>query len=155
MQIRILFRLCYHKNFNFLIKNMLYVSIRLGHKIQLGTNAYSIGQKSGLLVNSRVADPHSFHNFYKFFSTFVGHFCPPGSGSTDPIESGSNPDPDPQPWLILVNVLAGPGSGSEFPIRIRIQENQSVPIQILQKKNISVTPTFKIHSITRGLVLIV
>jgi hypothetical protein len=40
------------------------------------------------------------------FSTFVGHFCPPGdpdpdseseSGSTDPIESGSNPDPDPQP----------------------------------------------------------
>jgi hypothetical protein len=30
----------------------------------------------------------------------VGHFCPPesGSGSTDPIESGSNPDPDPQPW---------------------------------------------------------
>ncbi len=30
-------------------------------------------------------------NFYKFFSTFVGHFCPPGSGSgsTGPIESGS------------------------------------------------------------------
>ncbi len=28
---------------------------------------------------------------------FMGHFCPPGSGSTDPIESGSNPDPDPQP----------------------------------------------------------
>jgi hypothetical protein len=37
----------------------------------------------------------------KKISTFVGHFCPPGSGSTDPIESGSNPDsdtdPDPQP----------------------------------------------------------
>jgi hypothetical protein len=33
----------------------------------------------------------------------VSHFCPPGSGSTDPIESGSNPDPDtdpdPQPCL--------------------------------------------------------
>ncbi len=30
-------------------------------------------------------------NFYKFLSTFVGHFCPPrsGSGSTNPIESGS------------------------------------------------------------------
>ena len=28
----------------------------------------------------------------------MGHFCPPGSRSTDPIESGSNPDPDPQPW---------------------------------------------------------
>jgi hypothetical protein len=41
-------------------------------------------------------------NFYKFLSNFVGHFCPPGSGSgsTDPIESGSNPDPDPQPFLI-------------------------------------------------------
>jgi hypothetical protein len=46
-------------------------------------------------------------NFYKFLSTFVGHFCPPGSGSgsTDPIEYGSNPDPDPdpdpQPWYLL------------------------------------------------------
>jgi hypothetical protein len=28
-------------------------------------------------------------NFYKFFSTSVGHFCPSGSGSTGPIESGS------------------------------------------------------------------
>jgi hypothetical protein len=29
-------------------------------------------------------------NFFFFFSTFVGHFCPPGSGSgsRDPIESG-------------------------------------------------------------------
>ncbi len=25
----------------------------------------------------------------------MSHFCPPGSGSTDPIESGSNPDPQP------------------------------------------------------------
>ncbi len=39
----------------------------------------------------------------KSFSTFVGHFCPPGSGSgfrsgsADPIESWSIPDPDPQP----------------------------------------------------------
>jgi hypothetical protein len=32
---------------------------------------------------------------FKKKSTFVGHFCPPGSGSTDPIESGSNPDPQP------------------------------------------------------------
>jgi hypothetical protein len=34
-----------------------------------------------------------------FFSTFVGHFCPPGSGSgsTDLIVSGSNTDPDPKP----------------------------------------------------------
>jgi hypothetical protein len=41
-------------------------------------------------------------------STFVGHFCPPGSGSgsTDPIESGSNPDP----YLSPTN-----GSGSGRP----------------------------------------
>jgi hypothetical protein len=31
-----------------------------------------------------------------FCFVFVGHFCPPGSGSTDPVESGSNTDPDPQ-----------------------------------------------------------
>jgi hypothetical protein len=45
---------------------------------------------------------------FKKISTFVGHFCLPGSGSgsTDPIESGSgsgsnpDPDPDPQPWFI-------------------------------------------------------
>ncbi len=36
-------------------------------------------------------------NLYKFFSTFVGHFCPPGS--TGPIESGFIPDPDPHPWF--------------------------------------------------------
>jgi hypothetical protein len=28
-------------------------------------------------------------------STFVGHFCHSGSGSTGPIDSGSNPDPVP------------------------------------------------------------
>jgi hypothetical protein len=37
------------------------------------------------------------------FSMFVGHVCPPGSGSghgyRDPIESGSNPNPDPQHYL--------------------------------------------------------
>ncbi len=45
-------------------------------------------------------------NFKIFFSTFVGNFCPPGSGSTDPIESGSNPDPDtdPQPCWSVYNM---------------------------------------------------
>ncbi len=33
--------------------------------------------------------------FHNFFPTFVGHFCPPGSGS--------NPDPDPQPWFLGIN----------------------------------------------------
>jgi hypothetical protein len=39
----------------------------------------------------------SKHELLNIFSTFVDHFCP--SGSTDPIESGSNPDldTDPQP----------------------------------------------------------
>ncbi len=32
------------------------------------------------------------------FSIFVGHFFPPGSGSTDLIESGSNPYP--KHWII-------------------------------------------------------
>ncbi len=53
-------------------------------------------------------------NCYKKFSTFVDHFCPPGSGSgsriririqsTDPIESGFNPDP--QPWLPYLPLLS-------------------------------------------------
>ncbi len=45
----------------------------------------------------------NIHGNYWFFSTFVGHFCPPGSwyGSTgtDLIESGSNTDP--KHWLLL------------------------------------------------------
>ncbi len=44
----------------------------------------------------------------------MGHFCPPGSGSTDPIESGSNPDPDQQPWLGIRDIsvrIRIPGSG--------------------------------------------
>ncbi len=43
----------------------------------------------------------------KFY--FCGSFCPPGSGSTDPIESRSNPepdtDPDPQPWSRLAGSI--------------------------------------------------
>ncbi len=34
--------------------------------------------------------------FLDFFPIFVGNFFPPGSGSTDLIESRSNPDPDPK-----------------------------------------------------------
>jgi hypothetical protein len=34
--------------------------------------------------------------FLDLFSISVGHLCPPGSGSTDLIEPGSNSDPDPQ-----------------------------------------------------------
>jgi hypothetical protein len=53
-------------------------------------------------------------NFYKLLSTFVGHFCPPGSGSgsTDPIEYGSNADPDPQPCLIYPYLFQGQESDS-------------------------------------------
>jgi hypothetical protein len=39
---------------------------------------------------------------FKNFSTFVGHFCPPGSGSTDPIESGSG-----SATLAVVYILKG------------------------------------------------
>ncbi len=38
----------------------------------------------------------SKHEFFKLLSNFVGHFCPLGSGSSDLIESGSNPDLDPK-----------------------------------------------------------
>jgi hypothetical protein len=39
----------------------------------------------------------------------VRHFYPPGSesGSTDLIESGSNPDPDPKIWLIINKLSYG------------------------------------------------
>jgi hypothetical protein len=33
---------------------------------------------------------------YRYFFYFFGSVRPSGSGSRDPIESGSNPDPDPQ-----------------------------------------------------------
>ncbi len=46
--------------------------------------------------------------FTIFFSTFVGHFCPPGFGS--------NPDPDPQPWLQIHDIL------------VRIQIRESMPL---------------------------
>ena len=42
--------------------------------------------------------------FQKKILFFVGHFCPPGSGSgygfIDLIESGSNPDLDPSPKTV-------------------------------------------------------
>jgi hypothetical protein len=43
----------------------------------------------------------SKHEISELFSVFVGHFCPPrsGYGSTDLIESGSNPDSDPKHCL--------------------------------------------------------
>ncbi len=50
--------------------------------------------------------------FLNFFSTFVGHFCPPGSGSTDLIESISNTDPDPQRCFAGVHGVRGePAAG--------------------------------------------
>ncbi len=62
-------------------------------------------------------------NFYKLLSTFVGHFCPPGSGSTDPIEYGYNPDPDPQPWLNLrISVVDPVETGMFWKGRIWIRK---------------------------------
>jgi hypothetical protein len=39
----------------------------------------------------------SKYEIFSFFSTFVGHFCPPGSGS--------DWDPDPQPCLLVSQAL--------------------------------------------------
>ncbi len=43
----------------------------------------------------------NIHHFqtWNFFTFFYFHFCPPGFGSTDLIESGSNPDPNSKHWL--------------------------------------------------------
>ncbi len=61
-------------------------------------------------------------------TAFVGHFCPPGSGSTegtDPIESGSITDPDtaadPQPWKKLCACYRSAWTGYIMRIRIRIR----------------------------------
>ncbi len=75
-------------------------------------------------------------NFYKLLSTFVDHFCPPGSGSgsADPIEYGSNPDPDPQPWLYLEDTVQdghGVGVGTALLIRHNvIQPNLNIQCTI-------------------------
>jgi hypothetical protein len=62
-------------------------------------------------------------NFYIFFSTFVGHFCPSGSVSTGPIESGSNPDPDPKRCLNLyIYVTMSNLSGDPVPLSGKISK---------------------------------
>ncbi len=81
----------------------------------------------------------------KKFSTFVGLFCPPGSGSTDPIESGSNPDPDPQPWFgSLPGFREGEkfGPWSETNISSDHISESLVPATILWVKNISILYPF-------------
>ncbi len=45
----------------------------------------------------------------------MGHYCPPGSGSTDLIKSGSNPDP--KHWKLEIKLLVidmGTGKGKEL-----------------------------------------
>ncbi len=56
------------------------------------------------------------------FSTFVGHFCPSGSGSgsTDPIESGSNPDPQPCFSRLTSIRQLYDGSNSHFRLFFRL-----------------------------------
>jgi hypothetical protein len=58
----------------------------------------------------------------------MSHFCPPGSGSTDPIESGSNwdPDPDPQPCLKASGpALDAAARGGPIPGQTRITLRQA------------------------------
>ncbi len=77
----------------FLIKNCNLLTSKLQEKPSALTGEHRALQKMKLIY---------------FFHMFVGHFCPPGSGSgsdqccesgyeaRDPIESGFNPDPDQQ-----------------------------------------------------------
>ncbi len=87
-------------------------------------------------------------NFYKFLSTFVGHFCPPGSrsGSIGPIEYGSNldPDPDPKPWLrrqvfprpLSSSLLTWQNSFSKKSIWIDVTLRLSIQSKIISSLNI-------------------
>jgi len=45
---------------------------------------------------SALKKEHPKHETFRFFSTFVGHFCHPGSGSI------WDPDPDKQPCYFLL-----------------------------------------------------
>jgi hypothetical protein len=51
-------------------------------------------QGTGEAFNPQIRTP-ALQNmtFLYFFYIFVCHICPPGSGSTDLIEFGSDPDP--------------------------------------------------------------
>jgi hypothetical protein len=63
-----------------------------------------------LFLVYRMVDPRSFHPD----PAFVGHFCLPGSGSTDPIESGFNLDPEPQPCFLVYRIRIGCGPRSSI-----------------------------------------
>ncbi len=78
----------------FLSKTAIYLSLGL-HKVQ-----YVQVIEEAFSSQKRPSNT-SKHELLQFLSPFVGHFCPPGSGSgsTDPIEYGFNPDP--QPWTKL------------------------------------------------------
>jgi hypothetical protein len=66
-----------------------------------------IGEKK-LIKNYNLPIPLGLHKGRQSYrrrehpALFVGHFCPTGSGSTDLIESGSNPDPDPKHCKLML-----------------------------------------------------
>jgi hypothetical protein len=64
----------------FLIKNCNYLSLSSIRTSKLLEKPSALNREHPALPNMK---------FLNFFSIFVGHFCPPGSGSTDLIESGS------------------------------------------------------------------
>jgi hypothetical protein len=84
-------------NFFFIKLQFTYLSLGLYKDVQFTEEAFSSQKKRKhpALQNMK---------FLQFFSTLLGHFYRPGSGSgsTDLIESGSNTDPDPKPWLISI-----------------------------------------------------
>jgi hypothetical protein len=81
---------------------------------------------------------HSKTWTFLFFSSFVGHFRPPKSGSTEPIKSGFNSDPDPtlsdpdtQPWFLEPDVVVWVLKAFYW---IRIPDADSEPAIHEQKK---------------------
>ncbi len=69
---------------------------------------------------SKKSSNTSKHELLNKFSTFVGHFCPLGSGSTDPIESGSNPFPQPAVWTCMAYPFPSPAVQGVFREQIKL-----------------------------------
>ncbi len=82
---------------------------------------------------------------FKFLSSFVGHFCPPGS--TDPIESGSDPDTDPDPQPIFWQISNSKWGVTESRVvRLWKQNRVARYVQIFAIRSASVR-----HSHYRGI----
>ncbi len=71
--------------------------------LSLGLNKGRPRYRRSLQLSKRTSTLEN-KEFFNFF-LLLWFICPPGSGSTDLIESGSNTDPDPKHWLQAITIL--------------------------------------------------